>query len=115
LEGALHAERLSAWEGTLVVTPGPVTAELTAKWPKDLGRIFSVRAGVEAGLMVGLLDAAQNCLAVARLDGLDFAKKSFRLRSPYRGNVSRVRGIQFGSLRLTEDGREAGFLEPGSI
>jgi polynucleotide 5'-hydroxyl-kinase GRC3/NOL9 len=115
VDGTLHAERLSAWEGTLVVTDGPLTPDLAARWPKDLGRITHVRAGRERGLLVGLLDAEQDCLAMARLEALDFGKKCYRLRSPYKGSAAKVKGVQFGSLKVAEDGREAGFLEPGSL
>ncbi|HRY28606.1 MAG TPA: Clp1/GlmU family protein [Elusimicrobiota bacterium] len=115
LDGALHAERLSAWEGSLAVTAKPLTPDVSKGWPKEIGRVTNFVAGDEKGLMVGLLDDKQNCLAIARLDEIDFAKKCFRLRTPFSGSPEQVRGIQFGSLKLAEDGREAGFIEPGSI
>ncbi len=115
LEGTLHAEKLSGWEGTLVVTSGPLLPEMTKGWPTDLGMIRTFIAGEERGLMVGLLDAAQNCLAIARLEEIDFLNNQFRLRTPFKGSLEKIAGIQFGSLKLTEKGEEAGFLEPGSI
>lgn len=115
IDGVLYAERLSAWEGTLAITAQPLNDELTKSWPKELGRITNFVAGNEKGTMVALLDAQQNCLAIARLEELDFPKKCFRLRTPYTGALNQIRGIQFGSLKLTENGQEAGFLEPGII
>ncbi|HPT47110.1 MAG TPA: Clp1/GlmU family protein, partial [Candidatus Rifleibacterium sp.] len=81
LEGTLHAERLSAWEGTLIFTSGPLLPEMMKNWPKDLGmqRIFI--AGQEKGLMIAMLDAQQNMLAVGRLEELDFLRDNFRIRS----------------------------------
>ncbi len=115
LEGTLHAERLSGWEGTMVVTSGPLMPELTKDWPKDLGLIRNFIAGNEKGLMIALLDEEQNMLAIGRVEEFDFLKDCFRVRSSYNGDPENVKGIQFGSLRLNEAGEEAGFIEPGSF
>lgn len=115
LEGTLYAERLSGWEGTLIFTSGPLLPEMMKSWPKDLGmqRIFI--AGQEKGLMIALLDANQNMLGIGRLEEIDFLRDNFRIRTNYRGDLGRVKGIQFGSLKITETGNEAGFIEPGSF
>lgn len=115
LEGTLHAEKLSGWEGTLVVASGPIIPEMTKNWPKDLGRRMEFVSGDERGLMVALLDAEQNVLCIGRLDGIDFLNNVFRIRAPLTGDLSKVKGIQFGSLKLNEKGEESGFLEPGSF
>ncbi|EKD82951.1 MAG: hypothetical protein ACD_39C00983G0001 [uncultured bacterium] len=115
LEGTLHAEKLSGWEGTLVITSGPLMPDMMKNWPKDLGMLRTFIAGQEKGLMVALLDADQNMLAVARLEEMDFLNDNFRLRSSYKGDTGKIKGIQFGSLKLTESGNEAGFIEPGAF
>jgi polynucleotide 5'-hydroxyl-kinase GRC3/NOL9 len=115
LEGTLHAERLSGWEGTLVITSGPLMPELTKDWPKDLGIIRNFIAGSEKGLMIALLDQDQNMLSIGRLEEFDFLNNNFRVRSAYKGDPGNVKGIQFGSLKLNEIGEEAGFIEPGAF
>lgn len=115
LEGTLHAERLSAWEGTLIFTSGPLMPEMMKNWPKDLGMQRLCIAGQEKGLMIALLDEQQNMLAIARLEEFDFLRDNFRIRSNYRGDLGKIKGIQFGSLKITETGNEAGFIEPGSF
>lgn len=115
LEGTLHAEKLSGWEGTLVVTSGPLIPELTKDWPKDLGMIRNFIAGSEKGLMIALLDEKQNMLAIGRLEEFDFLNDNYRIRSAYKGDPGLIKGIQFGSLRLKENGEEAGFIEPGAF
>lgn len=115
LDGTLHAEKLSGWEGTLVVTSGPIMPDMMKAWPKDLGMIRSFVAGNEKGLMIALLDADQNMLAIARLEEMDFLNNNFRIRSNYKGDTGKIKGIQFGSLKLTETGNEAGFMEPGAF
>lgn len=115
LEGTLHAEKLSGWEGTLAFTSGPLTPDMIKDWPKDLGMIRYFIAGQEKGLMIGLVDKEQNLLAIARLEEMDFLNNNFRVRSNYKGDPGRISGIQFGSLKITETGNEAGFIEPGSF
>ncbi|HAE38337.1 MAG TPA: hypothetical protein DCG57_06830 [Candidatus Riflebacteria bacterium] len=115
LEGTLHAEKLSGWEGTFIVTSGPLLPEMIKSWPKDLGMLRTFIAGQEKGLMVALLDADQNMLAIARLEEMDFLNNNFRLRSNFKGDTGKIKGIQFGSLKLTEAGNEAGFIEPGAF
>lgn len=115
LEGTLHAERLSGWEGTFVVTSGPLIPEITKNWPTDLGMIRTFIAGEEKGLMVALLNIAQDVLAIGRLEEMDFLNNRFRIRTNFTGDLDSIKGIQFGSLKLTEKGEEAGFLEPGTL
>lgn len=115
LPDTLHAERLSGWEGTLVITSCPVTQDMVKSWPSDLGTIRNFIAGEEVGVMVALLDAEQNCLAIGRVEAFDFLNNTFRIRTPYKGDVSKIAGLQFGSLKISEKGEEAGFIEPGSF
>ena len=115
LKGALWAEKLSGFEGTLVVTDKPVTDKIKKNWPKDLGFIRNFVAGNEKGILTALLDADQNVLAVARLVAFDFEKEKFVVQSTYKGDKKLIKGIQFGSLKITKEGNEAGFIEPGSF
>jgi polynucleotide 5'-hydroxyl-kinase GRC3/NOL9 len=115
LEGTLHAERLSGWEGTLVVVSGSLLPEMTQGWPKDLGMIKTHIAGDERGTMIALLDEQQDVLAIARLEEIDFLNNRFRVRTPFTGKLETIRGIQFGSLKINDRGEEAGFVEPGFL
>jgi len=54
-------------------------------------------------------------LAIWRLEEFDFLNDNFRIRSGYRGDLGKIKGIQFSSLRLNEAGEEAGFIEPGAF
>ncbi len=115
LNGALWAERLSGFEGTLVITNKPITESMKKKWPKDLGFIRNFVAGNEKGILTALLDENQDVLAVARLVAFDFENEKFIVQSTYKGDKKKIRGIQFGSLKVTKEGNEAGFIEPGSF
>ena len=66
-------------------------------------------------LPTALLDENQNMLAVARLVAFDFKNEKFIVQSTFNGNKKEIKGIQFGSLKVTKDGSEAGFIEPGSF
>lgn len=115
LNGALWAEKLSGFEGTLVVTDKPITDAMKKKWPKDIGFIRNFIAGNEKGVLTALLDENQDVLAAARLVAFDFKNEKFIVQSTYKGDKKLIKGIQFGSLKVTKDGNEAGFIEPGSF
>ena len=115
LPDTLWAEKLSGFEGTLVFTDKPITDSIKKKWPKDLGTIRPFIVGNEKGILTALLDENQNVLAIARLVNFDFEKERFIVQSTYNGDKKRIKGIQFGSLKVTKEGNEAGFIEPGSF
>ncbi len=115
LPGALWAEKLSGFEGTLVVTDKPITDTMKKKWPKDIGFIRNFIAGDEKGVLTALLDENQDVLAVARLVAFDFKNEKFIVQSTYKGDKKKIKGIQFGSLKVTKEGNEAGFIEPGAF
>lgn len=114
LKGALWAEKLSGFEGTLVFTDKPVTEAMKKSWNIP-GMIRNFVVGNEEGLLTALLDADQNVLAVARLVAFDFKNEKFVVQSTFKGDKKLIKGIQFGSLKYTAEGNEAGFMEPGSF
>lgn len=112
IPGTLYAERLSGFEGSLIVTQKPLSREKLNELSKELGNIRSIIAGDEKGILVGLLDEKGNTLGMGRIDEIDYKKKEVLLSTPLKDG-GRIRTIQFGSLRITPEGREAGFVSPG--
>lgn len=112
IPGTLYAERLSGFEGTLVVTQKILPEEKLDELRKELGNIKNIVAGDEKGILVGLMDEKGNTLGMGRIEKIDYKKKEVLLSTPVK-NGGRIRVIQFGSLRITSEGREAGFVSPG--
>lgn len=65
-------------------------------------------------LLVGLLDAEGDCLAIAILERIDFVNRTITVRTPLR-DVSRVAILRFGGLNVRPDGKEIGAVKPGEI
>ena len=112
IPGTLYAERLSGFEGTLVVTKKPLPQEKLNVLSKKLGNIRNIVAGDEKGILVGLLDEKGDTLGMGRIEEIDYKKKGVLLSTPVKDG-GRIKIIQFGSLRITPEGREAGFVSPG--
>ncbi len=112
IPGTLYAERLSGFEGTLVVTQKPLPQERLNELGKELGNIRNIVAGEEKGILVGLLDEKGDTLGMGRIEEIDYKKKGIFLTTPVKDG-GRIRIIQFGSLRITPEGKEAGFISPG--
>jgi len=110
----LWAERLSGWEGVLVITEEPLSEEEQIMVRREVG-IYNLKntvSGSEKNLLVGLLDSSAEVLGIGIIDKIDYKGKRIRIFTPVK-EKGRIRIIQFGSLRLTPEGSEAGFIEPG--
>ena len=112
IPGTLYAERLSGFEGALIVTQKPLPQKKLNELSKELGNIRNIIAGDEKGILVGLLDKKGDTLGMGRIEVIDYKKKKILLLTPIRDR-GKIRVIQFGSLRITPEGREAGFVSPG--
>jgi len=110
----LWAERLSGWEGVLVVTEEPLSEEESIIVKREVGvsNLKNIISGNEKNLMVGLLDSMGEVLGIGIIDRIDYKGRKIKIFTPVK-EKEKIRTIQFGSLRLTPEGSEAGFVEPG--
>lgn len=110
----LWAERLSGYEGILAVTERPLSQEAISKIKNEhfLNSVRNILTGQELGLEAALLSKEGDVLGLAIVKSIDYRERQFNLHTPVLDKKT-VKVIQFGSLRLTLDGREAGFVEPG--
>lgn len=111
--GVLHAERLSAWEGSLAVVEDGLP-DKTRKQLQEHGQVRVVKAGVERGILVGLTTEDDVCLGLGVVDHIDYENESIHIHTPLT-EINEAYRIQFGSLRYHPDGHEAGFVEPGTL
>lgn len=112
----LWSERLSGWEGVLVVTDRMFDESDIEKIKQELKvfKIHNIVAGQERGMLAGLLDETGRVLGLGIIKEIDWQGQKLTVRTPLRlEDISGVNIIQFGSLKLTPDGREAGFVSPG--
>ncbi|MFQ5867870.1 MAG: Clp1/GlmU family protein [bacterium] len=109
----LWAERLSSREGILVVTEEPLSEEEVIIVKREAGvyNLRNILAGNEKNLLVGLLDSMGEVLGIGIIDRIDYKARRIKLFTPLK-EKEKIRTIQFGSLRLTPEGTEAGFVEP---
>ncbi len=110
----LWAERLSGWEGILVVTENPLGEDDVAKLKNEFSvfKVKNIVKGAEKNLVVGLADENKDCIGLGILLEIDYKGEKFVLDSPLE-SADKVRIIQFGSLKVSPDVKEAGFVEPG--
>lgn len=76
--------------------------------------IMAVPADRFHNLLVGLADENANTINVGLIQAIDFKQRFIFVLSPVR-TVSAVRVLQFGSLRVTKEGKELGTLRQGEI
>lgn len=115
LPNVLWAERLPAYEGTLLVVRKPLTPKERLQMAEKFGPVLRILvSGAEKNVLVGLLDEKQHCLGMGVIDRLDFETRKIHLFTPVRDRPP-IRGVVIGSVRYTTQGDEAGFVEPGTF
>ena len=67
-----------------------------------------------ANLLVGLADENGYTMDVGLLQAIDFKERFMFVLSPIR-TISPVRVVQFGSIRVSRDGKELGALRQGDL
>ncbi|GIV20676.1 MAG: polyhydroxyalkanoate depolymerase [Armatimonadota bacterium] len=65
-------------------------------------------------LLLGLLNAEGDCLAIGILERIDFVNRTITVRTPLR-DASGVTILRFGGLNVRPDGKEIGVVKPGEI
>lgn len=65
-------------------------------------------------LLLGLLNAEGDCLAIGILERIDFVNRTIIVRTPLR-DASQVAILRFGGLNVHPDGKEIGVVKPGEI
>lgn len=110
----LWAEKLSAWEGILVVTASPLKDSEIAALKKEFSvfKVKNIVKGVERNMVVGLLGEDKRCLGLGIMEEINYSSREFVLWTPVRENT-KVKIIQFGSIKFSPEMKEAGFVEPG--
>ena len=76
--------------------------------------ITIVRGETFANLLVGLADENGLTLDVGLVQAIDFKERFVFVLSPIR-TISPVRVVQFGSMRVSRDGKELGTLRQGEL
>lgn len=106
-------ERLSGYEGLLLVTKGDLRDEVAQVVSmKHSGPVRHFRLGEERGLLVGLTDEEGQCLGLGIIRQFNFHHRTITVTTPVR-NSEAIRALQLGSVRCTPDGYEAGFVPFG--
>lgn len=118
-----HAEQLLGCE-VLYAERGTGVFLITSERPdgyalRELKEVYgagtrAVEAAALPGLLVGLLGARGETLAVGLLDAVRFRERELKIVAPPL-DPQHVRALRLGSLRISRDGSQLGFLEPGEL
>ncbi|MCS7151685.1 MAG: Clp1/GlmU family protein [Endomicrobia bacterium] len=110
-------ERLPGFEGLYVVS----SKQITDGEKQILQKVYNVKKirnpVVEdfKNVIVALLDGNHEFICLAIIKDIDFVNSKIYLTYPKRYDVRDVKIIQFGSLKLTPEAKENGFVEPGIL
>ncbi|MFN3550887.1 MAG: Clp1/GlmU family protein [Endomicrobiia bacterium] len=113
----LWIEQLSGFEGLYVISEKPLS-EKEIEVLKKVYNIKKIKNVVEnefKNVIVGLLNKDNELICLGIIEKLDFKNKKISIFYPENNDLNDVKIIQFGSLRLTNEAEENGFVEPGIL
>jgi polynucleotide 5'-hydroxyl-kinase GRC3/NOL9 len=108
----LHAER--GTEGLLLITSGPPGRAGLQEVEDTFGPVRAAEATVFRSLLVGLLGAHGETLALAIMERVEFATGRMELYTPL-AELGAVRAVRLGFLQLARDGTQLAWLDPADV
>lgn len=113
----LWIEQLAKDEGVYVVSK----KLLTEKETDEIKKVYSVRKIKNVtkdefqNIIVALLDEKYDVISLGIINDIDFVKQIIYISVPENVEVNNAKILQFGSLKLSLEIKEAGFVEPGRL
>jgi len=113
----LWIEKLPGFEGLYVVSEKLLSQKEHEVFKEiyDVKKIRNVTKKDFDNVIVSLLDEKHEVICLGIIEEIDFVNKKMYIYVP-KGNENKdIKIVQFGSLKLTSDIKEAGFVEPGIL
>ncbi len=113
----LWIEKLPGFEGLYVVSEKLLSQKEHEVFKEiyDVKKIRNVTKKDFDNVIVSLLDEEHEVICLGIIEEIDFVNKKMYIYVP-KGNENKdIKIVQFGSLKLTSDIKEAGFVEPGIL
>ena len=107
-----HTERSA--DGLLLLTDGPVNTAGLLQVEDTFGPTRAVKAAVFENLLIGLLGARGETLALGILEKVDFSTGRLNIFSPLHEGAA-VRSLRLGFLQLARDGTQLASLDPAEL
>lgn len=113
----LWVEKLSGFEGIYVVSEKALSEKEIEVLKKtyNVNKVKNPTKNDFLNTIVGLLDINRELICLGLLNEIDFRKKVISILYPNNFNVKNVKILQFGSLKLSKEAKEYGFVEPGIL
>jgi len=108
-----YMEKLSPQEGSLIVLKKQVEPEKIKELKKQFGALKIMVAGQESNIYVGLANENNECIGVGIIEKIDFIRDNIYILTNVDAQL--IKTVSIGSIRLTSDGEELGYIEPGLI
>lgn len=110
-------EQLPGFEGLYVVSDTPLSDKEKEILQKtyNVKKIRNTLTDEFNNTIVALLDETHDVICLAIVENIDFDENKICLLYPKKYNVKDTKIVQFGSLKLTPEAKECGFVEPGVL
>ncbi len=111
-ENILYAERVP--EFTILVSKWRMSSKQIEELAAQHGPIKVIVQGEEKNVIVGLASDENEILGLGIIEKIDFARGQMVVTTPVT-DVDAIKVVQFGSMKVTREGKEVGTVRPGTF
>jgi len=108
----VYAEKVP--EGTILVAKRRFSREELNELMVKHGSVKVIKKGFEQNVIVGLASDDNEVLGLGIVEKIDFPKAQMVVRTPVV-DLENVKVVQFGSMKVTPEGKEIGTVKPGTF
>ena len=108
----IHAEKMP--EGLFIVVSGELSESKAQELKAKFRNLHTISTWDAKNVIVGLADSNNELVGLGIIDEIDYVREKLAVITPVK-DVSRIVAVQFGSMKITPDGKEVGTVKPGTF
>lgn len=108
----IHAEKMP--EGLFIVVSGELSDSKAQELKAKFKNLHTINPWGAKNVIVGLANSNDELIGLGIIDEIDYVREKLAVITPVK-DASHVAAVQFGSMKITPDGKEVGTIKPGTF
>jgi polynucleotide 5'-hydroxyl-kinase GRC3/NOL9 len=108
----IHAEKMP--EGLFLVVSGDLSDSKANELKAKFKNLHVISPWSAKNVVVGLANSNNELIGLGIIDEIDYVHEKLAVITPVK-DASRIAVVQFGSMKITPDGKEIGTIKPGTF
>ena len=108
----IYAEKMP--EGLFIVVSGELSYNKAQELKAKFRNLHMIRPWDAKNVIVGLANSNNELIGLGIIDEIDYVREKLAVITPVK-DASHITAVQFGSMKITPDGKEVGTIKPGTF